>query len=233
MMHFDPESHTYTNTVTGRKYISVTTLLGKYKKPFDTDGHSKRVAKREGVSQELVLEMWKLANDTANEKGHRIHKLLEDYLVEGTVDPKYTPLYETFETQVGSRIGEYAEVLSEYKLYDHDYELAGTADLVFCHKKDTFTIGDFKTNKNYNFTSKYCESLLFPIEHLHNCEFNVYALQLSIYAYMYEKHTKKKCRGLVVFYLENGKWVPVSCNYLKNDVIAILSDYKEKNDLDA
>lgn len=232
-MHFDPESHTYTNTVTGRKYISVTTLLGKYKKPFDTDGHSKRVAKREGVPQELVLEMWKLANDTANEKGHRIHKLLEDYLVEGTVDPKYTPLYETFEAQVGSRIGEYDEVLSEYKLYDHDYELAGTADLVFCHKKDTFTIGDFKTNKNYNFTSKYCESLLFPIEHLHNCEFNVYALQLSIYAYMYEKHTKKKCRGLVVFYLENGKWVPVSCNYLKNDVIAILSDYKEKYDLDA
>jgi len=105
--------------------------------------------------------------------------------------------------------------------------------LVFCHKKDTFTVGDFKTNKKFNFTSKYCESLLSPVEHLHNCEFNVYALQLSIYAYMYEKLTKKKCRGLVIFYLENGKWVSVSCNYLKNDVIAILSDYKEKNDLDA
>jgi ATP-dependent exoDNAse (exonuclease V) beta subunit len=134
---------------------------------------------------------------------------------------------------VGSRIGEYKEVLSEFKLYDHDYELAGTADLVFCHKNNTFTIGDFKTNKKFNFTSKYNENLLYPIDHLHNCEFNVYALQLSIYAYMYEKLTGNKCRGLVIFYLENGKWAPVSCNYLKNDVVAILSDYKEKCSLKA
>ena len=112
-------------------------------------------------------------------------------------------------------------------MYDHDYELAGTADLVFNHKNNTFTIGDFKTNKRFNFTSKYCETLLPPVDHLHNCEFNVYALQLSIYAYMYEKLTNTKCRGLVIFYLEGGKWVSVSCNYLKNDVIAILEDYKK------
>ena len=231
MIHFDPISHTYTNTETGRVYISVTTLLGRYKKPFDKDGHSKRVAKREGVSQELVLELWKLETDTATEKGHKIHKLLEDYLVEGIIDPKYTPLYDTYQTQVGNRIGACEEVLSEYRMYDHDYELAGTADLVFRHKNNTFTIGDFKTNKKFNFTSKYCEHLLPPVDHLHNCEFNVYALQLSIYAYMYEKHTNTKCRGLVIFYLENGKWVSVSCNYLKNDVVAILSDYKEKCNL--
>jgi hypothetical protein len=54
---FDEAAHTYTHVDTG-KFISVTTLLGKYKQPFDRDGHSKRVADREGVSQELVLEMW-------------------------------------------------------------------------------------------------------------------------------------------------------------------------------
>ena len=55
---FDEASHTYTHVDTGAPFISVTTLLGKYKQPFDRYGHSKRVAKREGVSQELVLEMW-------------------------------------------------------------------------------------------------------------------------------------------------------------------------------
>lgn len=233
MIKFDAGTHTYTNTETGRRYISVTTLLSKYKKPFDKELHSARVAKREGVSQELVLEMWKQENDRANEKGHKIHKLLEDYLTDGVVDPNYTLLYSTFKTQTDSRIGAYDEVLSEYKLYDHDHELAGTADLLFNHKDNTFTVGDFKTNKKFNFVNRFNETLLSPIEHLHNCEFNVYALQLSIYAYMYESITKKKCRGLVIFYLENGKWVSVSCNYLKNDVVAILEDYKKKCSLSA
>ena len=34
---------------TKEKFISVTTLLGKYKPPFDSDKHATRVAKREGV----------------------------------------------------------------------------------------------------------------------------------------------------------------------------------------
>ena len=42
---FDEPSHTYTHNETGEKYTSVTTLLGKYKKPFDADGMSKHVAR--------------------------------------------------------------------------------------------------------------------------------------------------------------------------------------------
>ena len=45
---FDEKSHTYTHNTLG-KLISVTTLLGKYKKPFDSNYHAERVAKREGV----------------------------------------------------------------------------------------------------------------------------------------------------------------------------------------
>jgi len=38
---FDEKSHTYTHTETKEKFISVTTLLGKYKKPFDKEFHAK------------------------------------------------------------------------------------------------------------------------------------------------------------------------------------------------
>ena len=40
MIVFDEKSHTYTNSETNKKYISVTTLLGKYKKAFDSHAHS-------------------------------------------------------------------------------------------------------------------------------------------------------------------------------------------------
>ena len=50
---FDPKKHTYQNTVTKDYYISVTTFLGKYKKPFDKDHWSKVTAKRNGVTQHM------------------------------------------------------------------------------------------------------------------------------------------------------------------------------------
>ena len=82
---FDEASHTYTHKDTDEKFISVTTLLGKYKQPFDRDGHSMRVAKREGVSQEMVLEMWEQEKHRACKRGTDIHKLLEDYINFGDV----------------------------------------------------------------------------------------------------------------------------------------------------
>ena len=44
MIYFDEKKHSYTNVKTNEKYISATTLIGKFKKPFDVDKHSKRVA---------------------------------------------------------------------------------------------------------------------------------------------------------------------------------------------
>ena len=34
---FREKGHTYTHNVTGERFTSVTTLLGKYKKPFDSE----------------------------------------------------------------------------------------------------------------------------------------------------------------------------------------------------
>ena len=44
------------------KLTSVSTLIGMYHEKFDSDKHSKRIAEREGVSQEEILERWKKTN---------------------------------------------------------------------------------------------------------------------------------------------------------------------------
>ena len=66
-----------------------------------------------------------------------------------------------------------------------------------------------------------------PVDHLHTCEFNTYALQLSMYAYMHEQMTGKKCRKCVIFYLQEDRFVPYHINYLKADIINILNDYRK------
>ena len=228
MITFDQDSHTYTNSSTQEKYISVTTLLGKYKQPFDKEKHSLRVAKREGISQELVLEMWDKENKRSTDRGTKIHKLMENYIDFGERKDDYNWLYKSYDKAVTHTISKFNKVYSENLLYTHKYKIAGTADLIYDHG-DYFTIGDFKTNKKFNYTSDFNEYFKTPIDHLPYCEFNNYALQMSLYAYMYEELTGKKCKKIVVFYLNEDKWQSIHCNYLKSDIQKILTHYYADN----
>lgn len=228
MIYFDEAKHTYTNTVTEEKYVSVTTLLGKYKTPFDKDLHATRVANKNGVPKEMVLEMWRQEAKVATDKGTKIHKLMENYISYGEKNEEYNHLYESYDSILKDSIDKFKKVNSEMLLYNNEFKVAGTSDLIY-DQGDHFTISDFKTNKKFKFSSEFNEYFKGPIEHLQYCEHNMYALQMSLYAKLYEEMTKKKCKKIVVFYLEDNKWKDIHCNYLKLEVEAILKDYTLNN----
>lgn len=219
---FNEKSHTYTHVDTKERFISVTTLLGKYKKPFDKEFHARRVSDREGVPIDMVLEMWESEKNKACDRGNKIHKLLEDYIEYGEMDDNHNWLYKTYDKSVEWYVDKFDNILSENVVYNEEFKVAGMADLIYEHKNGEFTVGDFKTNKKFRFSSPFGERLLAPVDHLHNCEFNIYALQLSMYAYLYEQMTGKKCRKCVIFYLKDDKFKPYHVNYLKSDIKAIL-----------
>ena len=223
-INFDEATHTYTND-SNQKYISVTTLLGKYKKPFDKHLHAQRVADREGVPKEMVLETWEIEKNKACDKGTKIHKILEDYITVGETQDDYGWLYKSYNKSAEWHIDKFKKVLCENLLYSDDHMVAGTADLIYEHSNGEFTIGDFKTNKKFRFSSPFGERLLGPVDHLHNCEFSNYSLQLSMYAYLYEQATGKKCRKLVIFYLSGDRFSAYHCNYLKSDIKNLLKHY--------
>ena len=75
------------------------------------------------------------------------------------------------------------------------------------------------------FYSEYNEFFKKPVDHLGVCEFNTYSLQLSLYAYLYELSSGKKCSGLVIFYKNNDAWYPIRLNYMKREIIALIEDY--------
>ena len=62
-----------------------------------------------------------------------------------------------------------------------------------------------------------------PVDHFDYCEFNTYALQLSFYAWLYERATGKKCRKCVIFYLKEDRFLSYHVNYLKSDIYNIIS----------
>lgn len=227
MIVFDPVEHKYTNDETGEQYISATTILGRYKPKFDAEGMAERVARRDGLTKELVLETWAAITKKATDKGSFVHKLLEDYLTTGVKDDRVLWLFQSFDKRIIETVERYNKVHSEKLLYNHDYKIAGTADLIFDYGQ-YFYVGDFKTNKAFTFESKYNEFHLAPINHLACCEFNSYALQLSLYAYMYELMSGKKCKKLFIMYLRPDlkNFDVHHVNYMKSEVVNLLNHYK-------
>jgi hypothetical protein len=227
----DHENHIYTNTETGDQYTSVTTFIGLFKKPFDSDFWSKHVAKREGVSQQTILDKWKDVTKIACDRGTKIHCIMEDWIKYKKVPKEHSELAESFTKKTSFVINNDSVVNSEILLYNHDLKLAGTADMIV-ENKNFFFVLDFKTNKKFNYHSKYNEYYYPPIDHLSHCEHNTYAIQMSIYAYMHELLTGKKCAGLKILYLNEfgGKrfWQEIPCNYMKDTVLSMFNYRKEK-----
>jgi len=227
MLIFDPVRHQYKNEHTGEPYISVSQLLGNYKKPFNSKVVAERVAAKEGTTTEAVLEKWKKINVDSQVYGTAVHKAIEDYHTLGTIDKEYEDIILSYiELNILSKND---ELLSEHRLYSHTNKLAGTADIIRLEKKGGFSIFDIKTNKKFNLFSQYNDQLLYPLDHLPSCEFTTYSLQLSLYAYMYQEITGRLVNQLGIFHYdrEQSKFIYYPIMYMKNDVIQILKHYGE------
>lgn len=127
----------------------------------------------------------------------------------------------------------------ELMFWRHDYKIAGRAD------KPTFeTIGDnrylhiedYKTNarirKESHYTGKYpngtYQMMLGPLQHLMDCEWYHYALQLSLYQFMGEYFGFKPGVRRIIHFpheiegLGTPDPIPYELPYLRDEVIAML-----------
>jgi ATP-dependent exoDNAse (exonuclease V) beta subunit len=76
---------------------------------------------------------------------------------------------------------------------DEDLLLCGMIDQLFYNvKANELQIWDYKTNKEINTYSKYKNKMTNGLNHLQECEYNTYSLQLGIYKKIIEKNTNLK-----------------------------------------
>ena len=221
MIVFEPKEHRYFNQETKDEYISVSGVLSQFKPEFDTEKWAKRVADKEGTTPENIIKKWDRIRDEANDKGKRIHKLVEIYLTEGKYDDSL--FFRNFMTTFQAECEENSIVHSERILHTHTHKVAGTSDIIEdCGRY--FNVYDIKTNKKFKYHSPFNEKMLYPLEHLSVCEYNSYTLQLSLYAYMYSQMTGKHVGKLRVFYNHDKDfWVSIPMGYMKDSVEKMLN----------
>jgi hypothetical protein len=84
-------------------------------------------------------------------------------------------------------------------------------------------------NKRITYLSEYGHWLNKPVSHLSDCQYNVYALQMSIYAYMYQMETRKKVGKLNLYYYnpDTLKFEIIHCPYMGLEAKKVLDFWLE------
>jgi hypothetical protein len=241
----EESTHTYINQIQPEfKYVSVTRLLHMYEQPFDADYHSKRIALRDGRTQQEVLDEWKEINRIAIEYGKKVHTIMERYLLSKS---KFYIPRDDFERTV---LLEFDKIflLNDHRILKPEYVLthplkeafgiAGCADVIEDVDERKFNVWDFKTNRELTFDTIYNEWMKFPLAHLSQTKYNVDCLQISIYAYFYELESGKKVNKLGVIYWDRGEditsetgvWKVLYLPYMRSDVKNIINHFTSNLD---
>jgi ATP-dependent exoDNAse (exonuclease V) beta subunit len=183
---FNPDAHRY--TYNGDVFTSVTTLIGKFHEPFDSDKWSKIKAEQRGISQDEILNEWQQLNDYANEVGTGLHNWAENYW-----NKEYQPLptcldtihrINKFNVLYAQHLHKLTPIVMEKMVFHPKWKLAGMIDGLFLYKDMVF-IGDYKTNKVFkddNHPKGTYNKLLPPFDNLFENHHNEYSIQLSLYS---------------------------------------------------
>jgi len=237
---FNEEAHSYTSDLSGKKYISTTTIIGKFKQKFDAIAVSVAYAKKNGNTPEYWRDQWAKISKEACDKGTKFHKMKEDaMLTNGSVlkDKRVIPVHiSDVLKQANYNYQDIPDgVYPELLLWNHYFELAGISDIVTI-EGNYFDIDDFKTNKKIDKNSfKHprtgYKKMLFPLQHIQDCNFQHYQLQLSVYAFMLEQLSGKTCRSICFHHhppqVDNpleavDEGIRYDCKYLRDDVLKML-----------
>lgn len=156
-VEFNEEDHTYTGTVSKADYISATTLLKKYGMTPDEYAY---------VPEEILKA--KAAYGT------EVHAGLEKYINGDEVQKVLYPEVQAFADWLDEKKLTTFDCISEKKVFNEYYKIAGTVDLQVWN-----TIGDFKTTSTLHMVPVMWQLSLYNfLLHPNEEDYNMYELKV-------------------------------------------------------
>lgn len=245
-IHFDEATHTYTVDGAG-ELTPVSSVIGKFFKPFDAKNISLRKCFGDEVAAAKLREEWQAGGSLASQAGTHMHKQIEDYLNEGkapemkcrvTFDGEYVHCDKTVDIGPEWRLfkafdyeTEYQPFRTEWRVFDVEAGIAGTIDLLCSCEDGTYEIYDWKRSKRVD----PCEVNKFAngingLEHMTDTSYSHYCIQQNLYRYILEKNYGLKISRmhLVVLHPELARYNVVTVPRLDNEVRTIIGKLTSK-----
>jgi len=212
---FNAEDHSYKSIDTSdqTRWISVTTLVSLFKPAFDKYGQAEKSSKNKksrwyGMSVQEIIQRWESSNKVAVNLGSWYHNQREADLItcdtiqrSGKDVPIIAPLLDG-DLKIAPDQSLTEGIYPEHMMYLRSAKICGQADRVEVIT-DTIDLYDYKTNKEiktagFRSWDGKVAKMKHVCSHLDDCNFNHYALQLSIYMYIMLKHNPNLKPGKIV-----------------------------------
>lgn len=191
-MNFNKHNHTYDKD--GKPYRSVSEVVASYMPEFPKELIASKVAAKQGVPAEEILQKWDDNAKVSTTYGNAIDRAVRYWIDHGDL-PNPVILQRAVES--------FAEITKGEKLHANvgfshdDLLIAGTTDIIKAYGKKKIDIRDVKTNGDLYKSHK---KMLTPFNDLEDSPLNKYRLQLSLYGLLAEYE------GLTVGKLEIWHW---------------------------
>lgn len=206
---FNQEDHEY--VLDGIVLTSVTKNIENYHSHFDTyyaaEGKYKSELKKNPnttITAAYYRERWDLIKNEASARGSRVHLYAETYpYLEEPRDSKEEAVVEGFDYLI-NKLG-YQVVFMEFVVFDEDYKMAGTIDLLLYNPATgNLVIADWKTNDAHLFEYYKGKKMKGVFKEYSDTKYNHYSTQLSNYQYMIEKRTGLKVEDKLILWLNDN-----------------------------
>ena len=226
-INFNPAKHYYYSNF--GDYVSVTTLIHKYTQYFDADAISKKVADKQGVSQDEIRALWDIKRDYACVKGTELHLYIETFLLYGRKIQTYTHIdyeIEQFHMFWDKNKDKYEVVHTELIVGTDDLKIAGMLDCLVRHKATgKYFIFDWKTNSEIKTENKW-QKLKSPLDKFDDCNMIHYNLQTSIYKTILEMEIPEiEVRGsCLIHFKSNAPYQVIPCDYMYDEIHGIFGN---------
>lgn len=176
---FNPETFSYH---LGRKKLeSVTRFIDKYKNYVDFDLVAEKYAAKHGLDKFKVLAEWKEKGRLSRENGIAVHKVIENYILNGEIKPDPALKKESLAIQfikdffVSNRLKPV-----ECELVVYNDKLASQVDCIAQNSLGEYFLFDWKTNEQIKKDS-FGKQMLAPFVILPDAPFYHISLQVGIY----------------------------------------------------
>lgn len=214
---FDEPKHIYTVIGDNSKYTSVTTFVHNLFPQFNSDKIISKMMnsnnwinnKYYGMNADEIKKDWDKNRDQSAYQGTKMHEMIEDFYNNNSdfniINKNMTEMIYFQDFLEDFKDIFYKPYRTEWRVYDEDWKLSGSIDMVFENKDGTLSIVDWKRCKNitkepFNDNDDNY-SLVEEISYMPNTNFWHYSMQLNIYKAILERKYNKIIRDLTLINL--------------------------------
>jgi hypothetical protein len=186
-----------------------------------------QASKYYGMEPEEIKDSWDENAKQAAELGTKLHSAIENFYLKSET-PQDTTEYEYFK-QFQKDHSELEPFRTEWEIYDEEYQLAGSIDMVFVDKSGNYHLYDWKRSKQIKENNSYEEGH-YPLSHLPNANYWQYSLQLNIYKKILEKNYGIKITDLYIvqFHPDQEQYNKIKCTELNSEILDMFKERKEE-----